>query len=129
MRVAVMGAGGTGGYFGGLLARAGEDVTFIARGAHLAAMRAHGLTVTTCLAGDFTLPVRATDDPVAVGPVDLVLFCGKAYDTAAAAKLIQPMIGPETMVLPVQNGIDNVERIYGALEPYAEGAAMTFEPA
>lgn len=111
MRIAVMGTGGTGGYFGGLLARAGEDVTFIARGAHLAALRDRGLAVTSRLAGDFTLPVRATDDPAGVGPVDLVLFCVKGYDTGSAAELIRPLIGPKTVVLPVQNGLDNAERI------------------
>src|SRR5262245_18971247 len=111
MRVAVMGTGGTGGYFGGLLARAGHDVTFIARGAHLAALRAHGLTVRSRRAGDFTVPAQATDDPAGVGTVDLVLFCVKAHDTDAAAELIRPLVGPQTMVLPVQNGIDHPERL------------------
>ena len=111
MRIAVMGAGGTGGYFGGLLARAGQDVTFIARGAHLTALRTHGLTVTSRLAGDFTVPVRATDNPAMVGPVDLVLFCVKAYDTAAAAELIRPLVVPDTMALPVQNGIDHPDHL------------------
>ena len=80
MRVTIMGAGGTGGFFGGLLARAGEDVTFIARGAHLEALRTHGLTVKSRLVGDFSLPVKAKDGPGRVGPVDLVLFCVKTYD-------------------------------------------------
>jgi 2-dehydropantoate 2-reductase len=111
MRIAVTGAGGTGGYFGGLLARAGEDVTFIARGAHLQALRARGLTVESRLAGTFTLPVRATNDPSEVGPVDLILFCVKTYDTDAAAESIRPLIRAETMVLSLQNGIDNNERI------------------
>jgi len=71
MRIAVVGAGGTGGYFGGLLARAGQDVTFIARGAHLEALRARGLTVESKLAGTFTVPVQATDAPSEVAPVDL----------------------------------------------------------
>lgn len=106
MRIAVVGAGGTGGYFGGLLARSGEDVAFIARGAHLAALRADGLTVTSRTAGDFSLPVRATDDPRSVGPVDLILFCVKAYDTVAAAEAIRPLVGPDTVLLSVQNGID-----------------------
>ena len=75
MRIAVMGAGGTGGYFGALLARAGEEVTFIARGGHLEAIRTYGLTVKSRLAGNFTLPVKATGDPGEVGPVELVLFC------------------------------------------------------
>ncbi len=74
MRVAVMGAGGIGGYYGGMLARAGEEVTFIARGAQLEAMRDRGLTVKTTHVGDFTLPVQATSDPGEIGPVDLVLF-------------------------------------------------------
>jgi 2-dehydropantoate 2-reductase len=111
MRFAVMGSGGTGGYFGGLLAHAGEDVTFIARGAHLAALRAGGLTIKSRLVGDFTVPVQATDDPKTVGQVDLVLFCVKAYDTDAAAEAIRPLVGSETTVLPLQNGIDAVERL------------------
>jgi 2-dehydropantoate 2-reductase len=111
MRVTVMGSGGTGGYFGGLLARAGEEVTFIARGAHLAAIRARGLTVHSRLAGNFTVPARATDDPAASGPADLVLFCVKAYDTESAAERLQPAVGPDTVILPVQNGIDSAERI------------------
>jgi 2-dehydropantoate 2-reductase len=111
MRIAVVGAGGTGGYFGGLLARAGQDVTFIARGSNLEAMRARGLTVESRLAGTFTLPVRATDDPSEVGPVDLILFCVKTYDTDAAAESVRPLLHPETMLLSLQNGIDNIERI------------------
>jgi 2-dehydropantoate 2-reductase len=111
MRIAVIGAGGTGGYFGGLLARAGEDVTFIARGTHLEALRARGLTLESRLAGTFTVPVRATDDPHEVGPVDLILFCVKTYDTDTAAESIRPLIRPDTMLLSLQNGIDNEERI------------------
>ncbi len=117
MRIAVVGAGGTGGFFGGLLARAGEDVTFIARGAHLAAIRANGLTVQSQSWGDFALPVAATDDPGSVGPVDLILFCVKAYDTGAAAASARPLVGPETALLSVQNGVDNeaeIGRIVGA---------------
>ena len=111
MRIAVVGAGGTGGYFGGMLARAGEDVTFIARGAHLEALRARGLTLESSLAGTFTVPVQATDDPRGVGPVDLILFCVKTYDTDAAAASVRPLIQPETMLLSLQNGVDNEERI------------------
>ncbi|HLW59500.1 MAG TPA: 2-dehydropantoate 2-reductase [bacterium] len=111
MRVAVMGAGGTGGFYGGLLARAGEDVTFIARGAHLEAIRASGLVVKSRLAGDFTVRASATDDPKDIPPVDLVLFCVKTYDTESAAALIRPIVGPDTVILSVQNGIDNDERI------------------
>jgi 2-dehydropantoate 2-reductase len=111
MRVTVMGSGGTGGYFGGLLARAGEDVTFVARGAHLEAIRKNGLAVRSRLAGDFTVSARATADPAEAGSADLVLFCVKAYDTEAAAERLRPTVGPETVILPVQNGIDSAERI------------------
>jgi 2-dehydropantoate 2-reductase len=111
MRIAIMGTGGTGGFFGGLLARAGEEVTFIARGAHLEAIRKNGLAVKSVLAGDFTIPAKATSDPGEMGPVDLVLFCVKAYDNAAAVERIRPLIGPETVVLSVQNGVDNAEKI------------------
>ena len=112
MRIAVVGAGGTGGYFGGLLARAREDVTFIARGTQLEALRARGLTLESRLAGTFTVRVQATDDPNVVGPVDLILFCVKTYDTDAAAERIRP----DTMLLLLQNGIDNEERIARANE-------------
>jgi hypothetical protein len=113
MRITVIGAGGTGGYFGGLLARAGEQVTFLARGTQLEALRTHGLTVKSRLAGTFSVPVRATNDPEEIGPVDLVLFCVKVYDTVAASQGLHHVIGPETVVLPVQNGIDADERLSG----------------
>src|SRR5947209_18657268 len=105
MRVLVMGTGSLGGYIGGLLARAGQDVTFVARGAHLEAIRRRGLTVRSRLAGDFTLTARATDDPSRIGPVDLVLFCVKAYDTETAARPLRPIVDPDTVVLPLHNGI------------------------
>jgi 2-dehydropantoate 2-reductase len=111
MHIAVIGSGGTGGHFGGLLSRAGEEVIFVARGAHLEALRTRGLRVKSKLAGEFTLPVRATDSPNEVGPVDLILFCVKTYDTDSAAESIRPLIGAETMLLSLQNGVDNAERI------------------
>ena len=111
MRVAVVGSGGTGGFFGGLLARAGEEVTFIARGAHLEALRSRGLTVKSRLAGEFALPVRATDSPDEVGPVDLVLFCVKTYETDSAAESIGSLLDADTMLLSLQNGVENAERI------------------
>jgi len=111
MRVTVMGSGGTGGYFGGLLARAGEEVTFVARGAHLDAIRANGLTVRSRLVGDFTVKARATSDPAEPGPADLILFCVKTYDTERAAQQLRTAVGPDTVILPVQNGIDSAERI------------------
>src|SRR5690242_19871477 len=106
MRVAVMGTGGPGGFYGGLLARAGDDVTFIARGAHLEAIRTRGLTVKSRLAGEFTYPAKATADPQEIGRADLVLFCVKTYDTEPAAALIRPVVGPGTVIVSVQNGID-----------------------
>jgi 2-dehydropantoate 2-reductase len=117
MRIAVMGAGGTGGFFGGLLARAGEVVTFIARGAHLEAIQKNGLTVKSSLCGNFSLPAKATSDPAQIGPVDLVLFCVKAYDNPVASDLIRPLIGSETVVLSVQNGIDNEAQIGKMIGP------------
>ncbi len=117
MDIAVMGAGGVGGYFGGLLARAGNNVTFIARGPHLAAIRRNGLRVESGNDGTFTVPGNATDHPAEIGPRELVLFAVKMYDNAAAIRAISPLIGPETVVLTLQNGIDNGERLvdaYGA---------------
>jgi 2-dehydropantoate 2-reductase len=111
MKIAMMGSGGIGGYYGGRLAQAGEDVTFIARGAHLAALRAGGLRVFSHY-GDFSLPqVNATDDPAAVGPVELVVMATKAYDLEAASAAMRPLIGPHTTVLPLLNGVDIAERI------------------
>ena len=111
MRVAVMGTGGLGGCFGGLLAHAGEDVSLIARGANLDAIRTNGLTVKSIPAGEFNLPLSATDNPADIGPVDLVLFCVKTYDTDLAAEQIRPLIGPGTIALSVQNGVDGADRI------------------
>ena len=117
MDIAVMGAGGVGGYFGGLLARAGHNVSFIARGPHLEAIRSSGLRVESGNDGIFTVPGKATDDPASVGPQDLVLFAVKMYDNDDAIHAIAPMVGPDTIVLTLQNGIDNGERlvdVYGA---------------
>lgn len=110
MKVAVVGVGAVGGYFGGLLAKGGAEVTFIARGKHLEALRARGLTVKSGK-GDFSIRVRATDDPAEVGPVNLVLFCVKSYDTESAIRQTLPMVGQQTVVLSLQNGIDNEEKI------------------
>lgn len=110
MRIAVMGSGGVGGYFGGRLAQVGEPVTFIARGAHLRAIRERGLEVRS-VAGDFHVRAAATDDPSSLGPVDLVLFAVKSYDTEAAGSACRPLVGPETAILCLQNGVDNEERL------------------
>lgn len=117
MRIAVYGAGGVGGYFGGRLARgAGADVHLIARGAHLAALRRRGLTVKS-VGGDFQLRLPATDDVAQVGPVDVVLVCVKSYDTATVAGRLTPLLHERTAVLSLQNGIDNEEILADAVEP------------
>jgi len=106
MRIAVFGSGSVGGYFGGRLAQAGEDVVFIARGEHLKAMLGHGLRVDS-INGNFVVqPVQATDDPATVGKVDLVLVGVKAWQVSEAAKAIRPLLGPDTVVLPLQNGLE-----------------------
>lgn len=116
MRIGVMGSGGIGGYLGGRLAAAGQNVTFVARGAQLAAMQERGLRLESPL-GDATVPVTASDDPAAIGPVDLVLFAVKLYDTEAAAEACRPLVGEGTGVVTFQNGVDGSEtlsRILGA---------------
>ena len=103
MRIAVYGAGGVGGYFGGRLAQAGADVRFIARGAHLQALREQGLRVRS-VTGDFEVRAPATDDPAEVGSCDFVLFCVKTFDTDAAAARLGPLMGEDTAVVSLQNG-------------------------
>jgi 2-dehydropantoate 2-reductase len=115
MRIAVFGSGGVGGYFGGRLVRAGEEVVFIARGAHLQAMRREGVRVESPK-GDFHVsPVQATDDPAQVGPVDAVLVAVKAWQVPEAAAAIRPMLGPETVVVPLQNGLEAPAQLAEAL--------------
>lgn len=110
MRIAVMGAGGVGGYLGAKLARAGTEVAFIARGAHLEAMRARGLRISG--AEELVVDeVTATDETAEIGAVDAVLFCVKLYDTDAAARLLPPLLHPETFVVTLQNGVESAERI------------------
>ena len=111
MRIAVVGAGGVGGGFGAALAQAGADVSFLARGAHLAAMRSAGLKVVSPRGDSHLVPTRATDDPAEIGPVDIVLFCVKLWDVESAGERIKPLVGPGTAVIPLQNGIDAPERL------------------
>jgi 2-dehydropantoate 2-reductase len=111
MRIAVVGAGGVGGGFGAALAMAGADVSFVARGAHLAAMRKEGLKVEGGRGEAHLVPTRATDDPAEIGEVDVVLFCVKLWDVESAGQAIKPLIGPNTAVIPLQNGIDAAERL------------------
>ena len=111
MRIAVVGAGGVGGAFGAALAKAGGDVTFIARGKHLAAMKSNGLKVEGGRGDTHLVPTRATDDPGTVGPVDVVLFAVKLWDTEKAGELSKPFVNKDTRLLSMQNGIDSVERL------------------
>ena len=117
MRITVFGTGGVGGYFGGRLARAGEKVTFIARGEHLQAIRTTGLRVDS-RDGDFVIyPARATDDVSEVGATDLVILGVKAWQVPEAARAIKPIVGPSTTVLPLQNGVEAVPQLVDVLGP------------
>ena len=116
MRIAVVGPGGLGGRYAVLLALAGEDVSVIARGAHLEAIREKGLTLRHLDEEVATVKIPATNDPADVGPVDLVLFCVKTYDLETAARQARPLVGDETILLPIQNGVtscDQLARIVG----------------
>src|SRR5215469_16690371 len=111
MRIAVVGAGGVGGGFGAALAKAGADVTFIARGSHLAAMKSEGLKIEGGRGETHVRSTQVTDNPVEVGNVDVVLFCVKLWDLESAAERIKPLLGAGTAVIPLQNGIDAAERL------------------
>src|ERR1700712_3014626 len=121
MRIAVVGTGGVGGGFGAALAKAGADVSFIARGAHLAAMKAQGLQVRSDRGDVHLVPTQATDDPADIGEVDIVLFCVKLWDVESAGQHIKPLIGSDTAVIPLQNGVDAAERLIPILR---DGAVM-----
>lgn len=115
MRIAVFGTGGVGGYFGGRLARAGEDVHFIARGEHLRAIQTDGLRVDSIL-GDFIVePAKVSDDPSQVGEVDVVILGVKAWDVPNAAQAMRPMVGNQTFVVPLENGVDAPEQLASVL--------------
>ncbi|HYB96456.1 MAG TPA: 2-dehydropantoate 2-reductase [Vicinamibacterales bacterium] len=111
MKIAIFGSGGVGGYFGGKLAAAGEDVTFLARGAHLNALQRDGLHITSPLGDVRVRKVQATDRPQAVGPVDVVLLTVKLYDVDTAAASLAPLLGPDTVVITLQNGVDAVDMV------------------
>lgn len=110
MRIAVFGTGAVGGYFGGRLAASGEDVSFVARGTQLSALRQHGLRITSPK-GDLHIEVPATDSTADIGPVDLVLFTVKLYDVDAAAAALGPLIGPDTVVVTLQNGVEAIDMV------------------
>lgn len=114
MKIAVMGTGGVGGYFGGLLARGGHQVTFVARGPHLEAIQRNGLRVESINSGTFTAPGRAVEDASGAGIQDLVLFTVKMYHNDSAIKAVRPMVGPDTVILTLQNGVDNGENLVAA---------------
>ena len=111
MRIAAMAAGAVGGYFGARMAAAGHDVFFIARGANLAAIKKNGLKIESVHGDVHLAKPNVTDDPATVGPVDIVLFAVKLWDTEKAAELTKPLVGPHTRIITLQNGIDSVERI------------------
>jgi 2-dehydropantoate 2-reductase len=126
MRVGVMAAGAVGAYFGGRMAAAGHDVAFIARGAHHDAIRRDGLRIESTL-GDLHLrDVNVTDDPKQVGPVDVVLFAVKLWDTETAGQQTRPLIGPNTRVITLQNGVDSVERLAPILGDEATIGGATY---
>jgi 2-dehydropantoate 2-reductase len=111
MRFAILGSGAVGGYFGAKLAKAGQDVTFIARGAHLEAIRTKGLEVRSSQLGDFVVRAPAESDTTRIGPVDVAIVSVKAYDNATALPMLKPLIGPDTVVLTLQNGVDSVDEV------------------
>src|SRR4051812_26633126 len=111
MRIAIIGAGGIGAIFGAALARSGCEVAFVARGAHLAAMQANGLRIEGDRGETLIRPARATDDITGIGPVDYVLLCVKLWDVETAGAQLHPIVGPETAVIPLQNGVDAAERL------------------
>jgi 2-dehydropantoate 2-reductase len=115
MRIVIFGSGSVGGYFGGCLARAGVEVVFIARGEHLRALQRHGLRVDSPQ-GDFVVhPVRATDDATQAGPADVVILGVKTWQVADAAAAMRPLLGPETFVVPLQNGVETPGQLAAAL--------------
>ncbi len=111
MRFAILGSGAVGGYFGAKLANSGQDVVFIARGAHLEAIRANGLQVKSAKLGDFVVRAPAESDPARVGVADVVLFAVKSYDNDTALPMLRSLVGPNSVVLTLQNGVDSVDNV------------------
>ncbi len=117
MRIVIVGAGGVGGYFGARLARSGQDVTFLARGAHLDAIRGGGLRIRSAVEGEYTVAVTAVEKVAGLAVADAVLLCVKSFDTEAAVEQIRAVVGPDTAVLSLQNGVDNEDKIDALLGP------------
>lgn len=128
LSIVVMGTGGVGGYFGARLVAGGAPVTFVARGPHLAALQARGLTVRSTVHGSLAVRVEAVESLAGRAPADAVLFCVKSFDTERAAEALRPVVGPDTAVLSLQNGVDNEEKIDAVLGPghALGGAAYVF---
>src|SRR5687768_8828488 len=111
MRFAILGSGAVGGYFGAKLARAGQDVAFVARGAHLDAIRSKGLEIKSAKLGDFVVRAPAESDTAKIGPVDVAIVSVKAYDNATALPMLTPLIGPDTVVLTLEHGVDSTDDV------------------
>jgi len=126
MRFAILGSGAVGGYYGGRLAQAGHEVTFIARGAHLTAIRERGLAIKSPALGDFTVQARAEEDTSRVGVVDVVVVAVKAYDNETALPLVRPMLGPASCVLTLQNGVDAAGALAGIVGEEAVLGGTTY---
>jgi 2-dehydropantoate 2-reductase len=126
MRIAVVGTGGIGAPYGASLAKAGADVTFVARGAHLAAIRENGLRVEGDRGETHVRPAQATDNIASIGAVDFALLCVKLWDVESAGEQLRPIVGPGTAVIPLQNGVDAAERLISILGPEAVMGGTAF---
>jgi 2-dehydropantoate 2-reductase len=111
MRIAIMGAGGIGAFYGGKLAQAGNDVALIARGEHLKAIKANGLKLAGPAGIENITNIQATEDPSTLAPVDVVLFCVKLFDTEDAARAIKPLLAKGGVCISLQNGVDGADRV------------------
>ena len=122
MRFAILGSGAVGGYFGAKLARAGQEVSFVARGAHLEAIRAKGLAIQSATLGDFVVRASAESDTGRIGPVDVAVVSVKAYDNSTALPMLKPLVGADTVVLTLQNGVDSADEVAAVVgEPHVLG--------
>lgn len=126
MRFAFIGAGAVGGYYGAMLARAGSEVSFVARGPHRDAIRKDGLAIRSAAVGDFAVRARAESDPARIGPVDVAVLTVKTYDNATAIPLLTPLVGPATTVLTLQNGVDSAEEVAAVVGDAATIAGATY---
>jgi 2-dehydropantoate 2-reductase len=126
VKFAFIGAGAVGGYYGAMLARAGSQVSFVARGAHREAIARDGITIRSEAVGDFTARAAAESDPASIGPVDVAILTVKTYDNATAIPLLLPLVGPKTTVLTLQNGVDSAEEVAAVVGPAATTAGATY---